>query len=376
MRVDAGLHAHAGSIADYPNLDEWVEQATFAEQAGFTGIWAAEHHFFWDGWTTPTPTNPLLVGAYLAARTERLRIGQCGIAINDWHPIRAAEDAAMLDRMSGGRLDFGIMRGLNNRVNRNFNPEADRRDVPKANRMMWENLDIIRRAWTGEPFSHAGEFYQLPAPGWVDQSEANPDPAYYRADGELHSLAVHPTPLQQGGPPVWVMSDSAGSHAEAAKRGVNVLSWGRSPRAARESWDAYRSAAPDDSGQLALMRCVYVADSQAEADRVMRPAINGLFAKMGHSKNPAWGRKGMLASDEELTDEMLNCDWYDYLTGIKWAIAGTADAVAESLLSLKEDSGMQHLVQYWSVAALTRDQVRRSQELFAEKVLPQVSAGE
>lgn len=375
MRVDAGLHAYAGSIANYPNLDEWVEQAKFAEQAGFTGIWAAEHHFFWDGWTTPTPTNPLLLGAYLAGQTDRIRIGQCGLAINDWHPIRAAEDAAMLDRMSGGRLDFGIMRGLNNRVNRNFHPEADRRDAVKANRMMWENLDIIRKAWTGKPFSHSGEFYQLPMPGWIDESSTNTDPAYYGPDGELRALAVHPTPIQDDGPPVWVMSDSPASHAEAAKRGVNVMSWGRSPRAARESWDAYRDAAPDGSGQVALMRSVCVADTQAEADRVMRPAINGLFAKIGYSKNPAWGRKGMLASDEELTDDMLNCDWYDYLTQIKWAIVGTPDSVAEDFLELRETIGLEHLVQYWAVAEVTRDQVRRSQELFAGKVLPQLTVG-
>jgi alkanesulfonate monooxygenase SsuD/methylene tetrahydromethanopterin reductase-like flavin-dependent oxidoreductase (luciferase family) len=373
MRIDAGLHAHAGSITDYPNLAEWLDQALFAEQAGFSGVWGAEHHFFWDGWATPTPTNPLMVGAYLAARTSKVRIGQCGLSVNDWHPLRLAEDTALLDHMSGGRMDFGIMRGLNNRVNGNFNPDADRRDQQRANAMMWETLAIVRKAWTGEPFSHAGDFYRIPIPGWVDESTDKLDPAYYAADGELTALSVQPSPVQQPSPPVWLMADSPASHAEAAKRGLNVMSWGRSPRAAREAWDAYDDSLDDGAnGQVALMRCIFVADSREEADRIMRPAINELLENMGYSKNPSWGRKGMLASDEDLTDDMLNCDWYDYLTQIRWAIVGTADYVTESLLQLKEEIGLEHVVQYWSVAELTAAQVRRSQELFADKVLPQL----
>lgn len=375
MRVDAGLHAHAGSIANYPNVAEWLDQAVFAEQAGFSGVWAAEHHFFWDGWSTPTPTNPLMTGVHLAAKTNTIRIAQCGLSINDWHPLRLAEDVAMLDHISGGRVDFGLMRGLNNRVNGNFNANADRRDVKKANAMMWETLDIVRHAWTGKPFRHQGEFYTFPFRDWVDESEAQPDPAYYGPDGELVALAVHPTPVQSP-VPTWLMADSPGSHVEAARRGVNVMAWGRSPRAARESWDAYfANVDPAVGGQVALMRCIYVADTAEQAERVMRPAINGLFNHMGYAKNPSWGRKGMLASDEELTNEMLNCDWYDYLTQIGWAITGTAEHVTEQLLELEATIGLEHVVQYWSVAELSAKQVRASQELFADKVMPKLVNG-
>lgn len=378
MRIDSGLHAHAGSIEGYPNIAEWVDQAAFCEEAGFFGVWSAEHHFFWDGWSTPTPTNGLMIEAHIAARTNRIRLGQCGNAINDWHPIRLAEDAAMLDHLSGGRLDFGIMRGLNNRVAGNFHPDADRRDLARANARMWESLEVVRKAWTGKPFTHEGQFFQFPYRGWVDESEGSPDPDYYTSDGEMIALAVQPTPLQQPNPPVWLMADSPGSHAEAARRGVNVMAWGRSARGVRESWDAYYAAysALDPAqraaggGRVALMRFVYVAETMAEAERVGRPAINELLGHMGPSKNLAWGRKGMIASDETLSDDDLSSDWFDYLRKIEWAIVGTPAHVTEKLQKLEAEIGLEHLVQYWSVAALTPRELRRSQELFAEHVLP------
>lgn len=378
MRIDSGLHAHAGSIEGYPNIAEWTDQAMFCEQAGFDGMWSAEHHFFWDGWSTPTPTNGLMIETHLAARTSRIRLGQCGNAINDWHPIRLAEDAAMLDHLSEGRLDFGIMRGLNNRVAGNFSADADRRDMKKANARMWETLEVVRKAWTGRPFTHDGQFFQFPYRGWIDESESHPDPDYYSPDGELIALAVQPVPRQQPSPPVWLMADSPGSHAEAARRGVNVMAWGRSPRGARESWDAYYAAwnelEPErkaaGGGHVALMRFVYVAETMAEAERVGRPAVNQLFEHMGSSKNRAWGRKGLLASDETLSDDDLNLDWFDYLRKIDWAIVGTPEHVTERLLALETEIGLEHLVQYWSVAQLTPEQLRSSQDLFAEHVMP------
>jgi alkanesulfonate monooxygenase SsuD/methylene tetrahydromethanopterin reductase-like flavin-dependent oxidoreductase (luciferase family) len=383
MRFDSGLHAHAGDISEFPNIEEWRDQARFCEDAGFTGMWSAEHHFCWDGWSTPTPTNAILVEALLANETERIRFGQCGNAINDWHPLRLAEDIAMLDHISGGRVDFGFMRGLNNRINGNFNPNADRRDLKRANAMMWESLEVVKKAWTGQPFRHEGEFYQFPMPGWRDESEPAEtlDRAYYAPDGELVAMAVQPVPLQQPHPPIWLMADSVGSHQEAARNRVNVLCWGRSLRAIRESWDAYRAAEdpsldPGDRGRLAVMRSVFVGSTTEEAERIMRPAINGLFNHMGFSLNPSWGRKGMLASDEQLTDDDLNSDWFDYLRKIKWAIVGSAEHVADTIAEFQEELGMDHLVQYWSVNGLDPKDLRASQERFAEHVMPKFASSE
>ena len=129
------------------------------------GVWCAEHHFFWDGWVTPTPTNPLLFAAYISRHTTKLRIGSCGVGLPDWHPIRAAEDAAMVDHMTEGRLEFGFMRGLNNVIAGNFHPLADRRDQKTNNELMWEAFEVVKKAWSGKPFRHDGQYFTFPYPG-------------------------------------------------------------------------------------------------------------------------------------------------------------------------------------------------------------------
>ena len=381
MRFDSGLHAHAGAIEGYPWLDEWREQAQFCEEAGFTGVWIPEHHFFWDGWGAPTATNPILMGAHLAAHTTRLRLGQCGVAINDWHPVRVAEDIATLDHMSNGRVDFGFMRGLNNRVNGNFNTNADRRDQKRANELLWESLDIVLKAWTGEPFQHKGRFYTLPMPGWREESQPSSelDPRYYSPEGELTALAVQPVPVQKPHPPIWVMADSRESHIAAARRGVNVLCWGRSFKATREVWTAYREAAagknPGHSGgRVAAMRPLFIAPTMEQAERIMRPAINGLFKRVSDVKNPNWSRKGFLASDEELTSEDLTSDWFDFLVRHEWALVGTPEHVAEKLTKFEEELGCDHFVMYWTLPYLTPRELRASQELFADRVMPRFRA--
>ena len=111
----------------------------------------AEHHFFWDGWTNPVPTNPLLFGAFIAGQTKKLKLAQCGVCLPDWHPIRAAEDVSMLDHMSNGRVEFGALPGVNNRVNGNFNRNADRRNRKVARALYWETLEIIQLAWKASP---------------------------------------------------------------------------------------------------------------------------------------------------------------------------------------------------------------------------------
>src|SRR5688572_28218081 len=90
-------------------LNEIVEQAVLAEQLGLEGIWLAEHHFHGFGGMIP---NPAALGCAIAARTQRLRIGTAVALLPYHHPLRLAEDYAMLDALSEGRLDFGVGTGF------------------------------------------------------------------------------------------------------------------------------------------------------------------------------------------------------------------------------------------------------------------------
>jgi alkanesulfonate monooxygenase SsuD/methylene tetrahydromethanopterin reductase-like flavin-dependent oxidoreductase (luciferase family) len=378
MRFDSGLVVHAGDVSAYPPVEEWRETARFLESAGFTGLWCAEHHFFWDGWLAPTPTNPVMLGAYIAGQTTTLRLGQCGVCLPDWHPLRVAEDVATLDHMSGGRVDFGVMRGLNNRVARNLNTDADRGDQKRLQELFWESLEIIQLAWSGEPFRFDGQYYTVPYPGWKDESSPPEelDPRFYASDGELTALQVMPKPRQEPGPPCWVMADSVSSTRKAAARGLGVMTWGQSFEATRAALDAYRDAAPGGAPErFAIMRPVFVAATMEEAERAMRPSINLEMEHVTGGVSATWrGRQAFLGPEEELTGADRNDDWFDFLNRHGWCLVGTPEHVAEQLERFEDELGCRHLALYWALPLLRYEQVLGSMELFADKVMPRFAA--
>jgi alkanesulfonate monooxygenase SsuD/methylene tetrahydromethanopterin reductase-like flavin-dependent oxidoreductase (luciferase family) len=379
MRFDSGLLAHGGDLTDFPQVNEWSATARLLESAGYTGVWSAEHHFCWDGWTTPTPTNPLLAGAFMAAHTETLRLGTCGVCLPDWHPIRAAEDAATVDHMSGGRLDFGFMRGINNRVNGNFNAAADRRDQKTNGELLWESFEIVKKAWAGGPFRHEGDHYTFPFPGWHDKATLaeDRDSAHYAEDGEMIALEVVPTPYQKPMPPCWLMADSASSTALAASKGVGAINWGQSFEGTREVWAAYKAAAAEANvdpslanHRVAMMRPVFVAETSEKAEAVMRPAINSLFEHI-MGLTPSWnGRKAFLASHEEPTEADTQAEWYDFLKKYDWCLVGTPAEVTEQLKRFETELGCEHFVAYWALPLISFEQMSASTRLFADEVMP------
>ena len=113
-------------------------------------------------WTSSP--NPVLMCADLACRTSRIRLGQGANLLPYWHPIRLAEDIAMLDQMTKGRIDVAIGRGVRSREGSVFHPKSDPAN-PEANRELFEeSLDILINSWTNEFFSHQGPNYTPPRP--------------------------------------------------------------------------------------------------------------------------------------------------------------------------------------------------------------------
>ena len=279
-------------------MEEFRAQAKLIEEAGFSAFWFAEHHFAYpDGWLN-VPPNPILAGADLAAPTTRLRIGQCGVNLPDWHPLRVAEDIAMLDQMSKGRVDFGVMRGMGLRWDKQFSINSDRSNNEQNRALFEESLDIIIKAWTNEAFSHEGQFYKFPVPGWKD---TNPnifeDPPWgggeraylsYASDGELIALGVHPKPYQKPHPPIWQMAETLESHVSAAERGMNVMCFTAPIRAIRERWSAYKETYARVHGQdipfgqnLGVMKTLYVAPTMEEAIKDAREGTNVSRSRRG-----------------------------------------------------------------------------------------------
>jgi alkanesulfonate monooxygenase SsuD/methylene tetrahydromethanopterin reductase-like flavin-dependent oxidoreductase (luciferase family) len=387
MRFDGNVNYHVLiSPEDYaPDkiIDEWRETARFYEEAGFTTIWVAEHHFWYGGNPAACiPTNPVLVGAHLATHTKRLRVGQSACIIPDWHPIRLAEDLAMVDQMTQGRLDIGIARGTNSAASIQFNVNADRRDQDKNYALFRETLEILMKAWTQDAFTHKGEFYTFPQPGW---KEPDPriyasDPSHYAPDGELIALGVAPKPYQKPHPPIWQAADATPSYAFAAEKGIAAMSVFRSFEGLREAWTTYKEVASRISGRdipmgqtasgqtLGVLKPVYVAETQEEADKVARPLINSMLS-FTTGRREGWARKGVIAADEKLTDDDLNAEWFDFLQDKEMIWVGTPDFVAEKIDRLRSELNCQH-VTLWPNPIVSFEHSQRSFELFAERVMP------
>ena len=178
MRFDGNVNYHIFSKPEtYPAdkiIGEWRETVQLFDEAGFTAVWFGEHHFSYDGnLGACVPSNPVLIGTHLATHTKRLRVGQSACILPDWHPIRLAEDLAMLDQITQGRLDVGIARGTNTSASLQFNVNADRRDQDRNYALFKETLEVLIKAWTQDAFTHKGEFYTFPQPGWKE-----PDPPH------------------------------------------------------------------------------------------------------------------------------------------------------------------------------------------------------
>src|SRR5713101_1291794 len=156
-----------GTPADarrYPN-ERLIESFGMAEEVavlmddlGFYALWTAEHHFQHEGYECFP--NLILLGTHLASRTKRLKFG-CGFNIVPmWHPLRLAEDYAMADILTGGRVIFGIGRGYHTREVETFG--APMLDNAANMELFEEQMEVIFKAFNEESFSHQGKHYTIP----------------------------------------------------------------------------------------------------------------------------------------------------------------------------------------------------------------------
>src|SRR5262249_11000672 len=194
---------------------------------------------------------PLIVATAVAARTERLRVGTSVILLPLHHPVRVAEDAITLDLVSKGRLILGVGIGYQPADFRAFG-------VPMEHRVarFEESLEIMRRCWTGEPFSFRGRHYTL------------------------EDVQIRPRPVQPGGPPLWIGA-SVGAAVRRAGRVADAFvgTPSTSMRSAMSLVDGYRAAAREAgrTPEVVMMRDAWVAATGAEAERVYGPEVMAAY---------------------------------------------------------------------------------------------------
>ena len=214
-----------------------------AEELGFHSSFSVEHHF--TGWNQVSATLMLLMA--LAMRTSRLRLGTAVIVL-PWHnPVLLAEQAATLDLLSGGRLDFGIGKGYRHNEFAGFGIAQEESEA-----RFEEAIEVITRSWLSRTrFSHHGRFWTF------------------------KDIVVEPPPAQQPHPPLWVAAGSPTSIRRAAARGFNlILDQYASPEAIGERIAMYR-AERESHGlafnpmQVAVARQCYISKNQAETEAAL-----------------------------------------------------------------------------------------------------------
>jgi alkanesulfonate monooxygenase SsuD/methylene tetrahydromethanopterin reductase-like flavin-dependent oxidoreductase (luciferase family) len=186
-----GARARGGPAGDSEGYHEFIRYVIAAEELGFSSVFLVEHHF--TGFGQVSASLNLL--SYLAARTEKIRLGTA-VVVLPWHnPVLVAEEAATLDLLSNGRLDFGVGKG--------YRPyEFSGFCIPQeeATARFDEAIEIIRKAWTTKGrFSYHGKLWHY------------------------DNITVEPAPIQQPHPPFWMGAGSAESIRRAAREGYNLL---------------------------------------------------------------------------------------------------------------------------------------------------------
>jgi alkanesulfonate monooxygenase SsuD/methylene tetrahydromethanopterin reductase-like flavin-dependent oxidoreductase (luciferase family) len=221
---------------------DYLEYAVTAEALGYRSSFLVEHHF--TGWNQVSAT--LMLQTALAMRTTTLRLGTAVIVL-PWHnPVLLAEQAATLDLISCGRLDFGVGKGYRH------NEFAGFRIPPEeAEPRFEESVEVMTKAFTSrQRFSHRGKFWQF------------------------DDIVVEPPPAQQPHPPLWVAAGSEASIRRAAQRGFNlILDQYASPQQLGQRIALYRAERMANGirepGRIAVARQAYVADDRADAEAAL-----------------------------------------------------------------------------------------------------------
>ncbi|MGV9292534.1 LLM class flavin-dependent oxidoreductase [Amycolatopsis sp. NPDC003676] len=372
MRVDL-LHALENKDDARP-WHEVLEQArrrfVLADQLGIDGIWIGEHHF--DHMGVDQSPNPALLLADLASRTRRIRIGIAAVILPAWHPIRLAEDLAMLDQMTGGRLDVALSRGILRAEIINLNAEADRSDDARSKAIFAERLGLLRAAWAQDPLKWSSERFEFPHP---DTKWPGGPSEYTDENGKATGMAVIPRPHQTGGPPLYSVTDTTGGFVSAAQQGLKTITWFPTRGILNGLNASYQDEAergggtPLQKGSAVLRGCL-IAPTDAEARELAEPEVTSSFAYIEKVR----GIKVWLDEGEDPDDPAIRATPpFDLLFERDHLLVGSPDTVAEKMIQSARANNATH----WVLApSLTENDhcVERTMRLLAEEVLPKVRA--
>ncbi len=318
-------------------FDDSLTQVTDAEDLGYDAVWLAELHFQKE---RSVLSSPLVVGATIAGRTKRIRIGFAVQVLPLIHPLRLAEDVATLDHVSKGRVDFGVGRsGLPGHYT-GFNIPYE-----ESQARFDETLEILLKAWTEERFTYEGKYFQF------------------------HDVCAVPKPYQKPHPPLRVAATSEESYAAVGRRGLPIFlavrtsSISELERYVGAYHAAWRDAGHPGRGEVAAILPVYVAETDRRAREGTEASAMHFYRSVG---------KALSAGPRAEVGERLRRMSFDQVLK-DFAVYGTPERVADRLEDLREAIGFTKLAVWMNVGSrIPPEGVLASMRLFAERVIPRL----
>jgi len=342
------LFEHPMGRSEKQIVDEQLDIMIRAEDYGFDSVWPAEHHFSEYGYCA----TPVVTLAYVAARTTRLRLGTGVVVLPLNHPVRVAEDYAILDLMSNGRVDLGLGRGYQPHEFQGYSVDQSR-----SRQLFHEGVEVLINAWTQERFSYQGQFYQI------------------------QDLSVRPKPLQQPHPPIWMAALSQETFALCGRYGFNLLCapvFGfhiERGIAQIEEWrEALRQQERDPAQhRVGGLVMTYVAETTQQAMADFADPVLWWYHTFGKYVAPPPGHPPIPTYEYYTATR-------DFVTSVTWeqlvqggaVVCGSPQQVVDRIGEITEKTGIDLYLAWIRIGGLEHRKVLRSMELMATKVMPQL----
>jgi len=327
---------------DHQIINETVREAQLCDELGMDMLWLAEHHF--DG--ICAYVDPVAFGAALATATKRIKIGFAVAQMSLHHPIRMAEQMALIDNLSNGRLVVGLGRGTAYNI---YDYMGYGIDPSEAYERLVEAEEIMIKAWTTENFEHKGKYWNLKLP------------------------LLRPRPLTQPHPPIVRACSGEEAMVGMAQAGRPFLMNIQSNEVTKHRMDLYRTtmrASGFDEATVArnvddswVWRNVFVAETDAEAERLAIPAFEVQQEFRQAMRRKVYQEQGLFMKKEtapaarnEIRHSM---------------IFGSPATVAEELAKI-DAIGVGGLIAVFRIGPMAYEVAEQSIKLFMQKVVPQL----
>src|SRR3954447_7504724 len=325
-------------------IDETLREARLTDELGFDVIWLAEHHF--DG--ICAYVDPVSFAASLAVATQRAKIGFAVAQMSLHHPIRMAEQIALIDHLSKGRLIVGLGRGTAYNI---YDYQGYGVDYTEAQARFEEAEAIMRSAWNGQQLEHHGKFFNLKLPQLRPSTYTKPHPYLIRAAATEHGMLEI---ARRGDPFMMNVQSNAVTAARMHlyRQTLHDMGMDKATIAARvaECW---------------VWRNVYVAETDAEAERVAVPAFIAMHQHRVAMRNRIYAEQG----ESILPMPPPGAAPPAHASPEHALVHGSPATVAEKLAPLR-DTGVGGLIMQFRLGPMSYEQAAASLTLFRDKVIP------